>query len=106
VLLVIGIQVLKAMTVVGYVAMVLEQELGLRSAPLVTSFMLRLVHGTIPAGPGSFPDVTDADLQKSLFSARARTVLAGKPAYIMYAISVAQLGLFIISAFVYHFDFM
>lgn len=103
--LAIGIVILKAVIPVGYVAMVLERELGLRAAPFATIFTLRIILGTQPADLTS--DILNTDLQKLLFStSSARVVLTSKPAYALYSLSVLQFALFVIAAFVNNFRFM
>jgi hypothetical protein len=103
--LAIGVVMLRAVIPVGYVAMVLERELGLRAAPFATIFALRLILGTQPADLTS--DILNKDLQALLFStSSARVVLASKPAYVLYLLSALQFVLFLTATFVGHFRFM
>jgi hypothetical protein len=104
-LLAIGVVILKAVIPIGYVAMALERELGLRAAPFATIFTLRVILGTQPSNLKS--DIVNIDLQKLLFStSAARTVLTRRPAYILYLLSALQFALFLIATFVYNFRFM
>jgi len=104
-IIVTGIFILKAVIPVGYVAMTLERELGLRTAPFATIFTLRLILGAERSTLKS--DIANADLQKLLFSTSStRTVLTSRGTYILYVFSAVQVALFLISTFVYHFRFM
>jgi hypothetical protein len=80
--LAIGVVILKAVIPVGYVAMTLERELGLRTAPFATIMTLRLILGTQPSNLES--DIINMDFQKLLYStSSARTVLTSRPSYIL-----------------------
>jgi hypothetical protein len=105
ILLIAYVEILKSALPVGYVAMVLERELGLSKAPLATVFAFRMIHSAQPTG-GTFQGINDSDLQESLFSAPARIAFASTPAYVLYAIFLAQIGLFLISIFVENFRFV
>jgi hypothetical protein len=103
-LFIIYVELLKYALPVGYVAMALERELGLSNAPLATAFAARVILRIDPQG--GLGGVTARDLQKSLSSTSARLVFARTPAYVLYSIFIAQLGLFLISIFVGKYHFM
>jgi hypothetical protein len=102
ILIAVAIQVEKAAVPIIYVAMKLEQELGLHKAPLAMIFAARWVLHLQP----SEIDTTDASIWESVYSMRAGASLKSKPAYIMYAIVLAQVILFTIATFVYHVRLM
>lgn len=104
-LLIAYVELLKSALPIAYVAMTLEQELGLRGAPLATIFALHMVLRIHPTDTG-FPNGIDPGLLKSLFSSPIRIAFARTPAYVLYVIFIAQVGLFLIGTLVENFHFM
>jgi hypothetical protein len=102
ILVVIAMIFVNATLPVIYVAMTLEQELGLRKAPLATIFAMRMFLGISPEAV----NLNEANLRDSIISAPSTRLLKMRAAYIMYGITALQIALFLIATFVAHFRFV
>ena len=88
-----------------YVAITLEQKLQLRDAPLATLYLqtyARDVFGHLDKDI----DMTDQGVRESILSFPRHMWLTNRPVYILCAIFIAQVGLFLVSLLIYHYRFM
>jgi hypothetical protein len=98
------VEILNSSLPIAYVAMALEQKLHLRDAPLAAIFARRMRH--ISAIIGEDTDLMNQSVREAILRVSRRSWLNNRVAYILYAIFIAQIGLFLIATLTYDYRFM
>jgi hypothetical protein len=101
----VGLEFAKYVAPIIYVAMKIEQELGLQAAPLVSVFAMRAFRGVLSTGQG-LPEIGTAEPERLMLGMRSAMFLKTRAAYVMYALIVAQFALFLLATFSTGYHFM
>lgn len=105
ILVVAYVEILQSTLPVIYVAMTLEQKLQLHDAPLTRIYVKSYTRGVF-ADLAEYADMTDENIRESILGSTRRRWLTTSIIYILYAIFIAQIALFLIGLLLYHYRFM
>lgn len=105
ILVVAYVEIFQSTLPVIYVAMTLEQRLQLHDAPLTRIYVKSYTRGVF-ADLAEDVDMTDKNIRESILGSSRRRWLTTSIIYILYAIFVAQVALFLISLLLYNYRFM
>ena len=105
VLLVVGLEFARYVAPIIYVAMRIEQELGLRATSLVSLFAMRAFRRVLPTGDG-LTDVGAAEIAQLILEMSPAVILRSRAAYVAYGVIIVQFGLFMLATFSAGYHFM
>lgn len=105
VLSVVGLEFTKYALPVIYVAMKIEDDLGLHAAPLVSGLARRMFRSALRTGRGLAEEAT-AEIPELIRGLQPRVMLRSHAAYVMYIVFVIQLSLFLVATFSAGYHFM
>ena len=105
IMLVVYVEILNSIVPLIYVAVTIEEKLGLREAPLARLYAQTYV-GHIFNSISESSDMTDPRIRTAILGLRRRHWLTNRSAYALYAIFIAQIALFLLSILVFHYRFM
>lgn len=105
VLLVVSLEFAKYVAPIIYVAMKIEQELGLGTTSLVSLFAMRAFRRVLPPDE-RITDVGPAEIARLMLEMTPAVTLRSRAAYVMYAVIIVQFGLFMLATFSAGYHFM